>query len=83
MDDGEVGSWVQSMGCKSRKGGQRTANVNAIHQLVRDLAVGCLERVLGRLDGGFLVADARGEGGALEGGCGAGRRQAPGDGGGS
>ena len=62
---------------------KRTANVNAIHQLVGDLAVDCLERFFGRVDGGLVVADGRGEGGALEGGGRAGRRQAPGDGGGS
>jgi hypothetical protein len=72
--------WVGMVMARKLK---RTANVNAIHQLVGDLAVDCLERFLGRFDGGFAVADGRGEGGALQGGSGASRRQAPGDGGGS
>jgi hypothetical protein len=64
------------------KGGL-TANVDAVYQLVCDLLVDGFERLLGGLDGGFLVAGGGGEGGAGEGRGGGGGCQTPGHGGGS
>ena len=54
--------------------GGRTADVDAVDYLVRDLAVYGVKGVSGRIDGGFGVRAAGGEGGAGErgdkaGGC--------------
>ena len=60
---------------------ERTANVDAIHELVGDLAVHRFEAVDGLVDNGSMVGGGRGEGDARERGKGCGCQSPRGEGG--